>query len=382
MRSLIVLCLAVFCLQAVFSQDAATTLVYISSYADVSSPSIYLYQLDTTIGALELLDTVKGVYNPSYITFDSTLGYLYAANEGDDNGTVSSFSVDSTTGKLTYLNQKPSPGGPCFVSVDHTDGVLMSADYGAGNVRVFPILNNGSLGDQTDMVQHNGSSINPDRQAGPHAHMIMADPTNKFAFAVDLGLDKILGYVLDPVLGTITPNDPYTAFDTEAGAGPRHYVYHPNGKNAFLIHEMGSIIISLSYDSDKGIFTSLQTISTLPSDFTGESAAAAIRISKDGKFLYGSNRGHNSIAVFSINQDTFELTNIQYISTAGKTPRDFNFDHSGKILIAANQDSSNVVTYLVDTKTGLLTESGFQYYVSSPTCVQSTPDSTGEVVVV
>jgi len=289
---------------------------------------------------------------------------------GKPTGALSAFSIDRNIGNLTLLNQRASLGGaPCHLSVDAAGRFVMVANYAGGNVSVFPILSDGSLGEATDTAQHQGSGPNKDRQEGPHAHCVMLDQSNRYAFAVDLGLDKIMIYRFDGQRGKLSPASPHWAQLTP-GAGPRHFVFHPNGKFTYVINELNSTITAFRYDSVSGALDSIQTVSTLPQLFSRISYCADLHFSPSGKFLYGSNRGHNSIVVFSVDGSTGMLTYVQHADTQGKTPRNFTIDPMGRFLLVANQQSDTIVTLRIDQSTGRLKPTGYVAEVPTPVCLK------------
>jgi 6-phosphogluconolactonase len=255
---------------------------------------------------------------------------------------------------LTQLSQRSSIGsGPCHVLVDAAGRNVLVANYGSGSVTVLPIGTDGHLGEETAFIQDTGKSTNPSRQEGPHAHCMVLDAANRFAFACDLGLDKVLIYRFDSEHGTLTPSEPpFVAL--KPGSGPRHMAFHPNGREAYVISELKSTVTRFAYDAKHGVLTEEQTISTLPNDFKGRNYPAEIVVHPSGKFLYGSNRGHDSIAIFAIDSATGALRSIGYESTRGKTPRNFAIDSSGEYLLAANQDSGNLAVFRIDPATGRL----------------------------
>jgi 6-phosphogluconolactonase len=293
--------------------------------------------------------------------------------EGRSSGGVSAFAIDHGTGKLTFLNEVPSGGAiPAHAVVDKTGRYVLVANYGGGSVAVFPILKDGRLGEASAFVRHSGASINPQRQEGPHAHSIYLSPDNRFAICADLGLDEVLVYRFDSEHGTLAPNNPPFA-KVNPGAGPRHFAFHPSGKFGYVIDEIQSTVNVFSYEPASGTLHLLQTISTLPKDFEGESTAAEVQVHPSGKFLYGSNRGHDSIAMFAINNRKGTLTPIGYALTLGKTPRNFAVDPTGSYLFAANQGSDNIVQFRIDPNNGRLTPTGQVLEVPSPACVTFVP---------
>ncbi len=351
--------------------------VYIGTYTKTSSKGIYLLELDLANGKLEPVGLVGETVNPTFLAFHPNQPLLYAIGEiadfeGKKAGAVSAFSIASKTGKLTMLNQQPSQGpGPCHVTVDRTGRWVLVANYRGGSVACLPIQEGGRLGAATSFVQHVGSGPNPRRQEGPHAHSINMDPTNRFAFAADLGLDKILIYRLDLEKGQLNPNQPAWA-SVPAGSGPRHLAFHPNGRFAYIINEMGCTVTAFRYNAEHGSLETLETVSTLPEGFVADSTitTAEVQVHPSGKFLYGSNRGHQSIAVFAIDPDTGKLSAIAHTSTEGKTPRNFGIDPTGTYLLAANQDTDNVVLFRIDKETGKLSPTGQSVNIPMPVCVK------------
>ena len=349
-------------------------LVYVGTYTETKSKGIYAYRFNPATGQLSSLGLAAESVNPSFLAIDPSRRFLYAVNEiskyeGRSSGGVSAFAIDPGTGKLTLLNEVSSRGaGPCHVTVDNTGRYVLVANYEGGSLAAFPILKDGRLGDASSFVQHKGASINPQRQEGPHAHSIYLSPDNRFALSADLGLDQVLVYRFDAEHGTLAPNNPPFA-RVNPGAGPRHFAFHTSGKFGYVIDEMQSTIIVFSYEPSSGALHLLQTISTLPKDFEGESSAAEVQVHPSGKYLYGSNRGHDSIAIFTINNRKGTLTPNGYALTIGKTPRNFALDPTGAYLFAANQDSDSIVQFRVDPNTGRLTPTGQVLEVPSPVCV-------------
>ncbi len=350
-------------------------LVYIGTYTGQKSKGIYAYRFDRARGQLTSLGLVAETASPSFLAVHPNRRFLYAANEisnyqGRNSGAVSAFAMDRRTGKLRFLNEVSSRGAdPCYVTLDKTGKYVLVANYSGGSVAVFPALEDGRLGEASAFVQHAGSSVNPQRQEGPHAHSINLSPDNRFAIAADLGLDQLLVYRFDPTKGSLAANSPAFA-RVQPGAGPRHFVFHPTGRFAYVINEMQSSVSAFSYDSAAGVLRELQTLSTLPKDFAGDNTTAEVQVDSTGKFLYGSNRGHDSVAVFAIEAGKGTLTPVEYVPTQGKTPRNFGIDPTGSYLIAANQDSDNIVVFRINPKTGRLTPTGQVLEVPSPVCVK------------
>ena len=347
--------------------------VYFGTYTGAKSKGIYVSQFDSATGKLGAPELAAAIRSPSFLALHPKNPWLYAVSEvsdfgGDRTGSVSAFVIDRKTGKLNALNQQPSGGsGPCHLSVDRSGKCVLTANYGSGSVAALPLHEDGSLGDLGAIIQHRGSSVNLQRQEGPHAHFITPDPANSFALACDLGLDHVLLYHLDPVKAALVANDPPFA-SVKPGSGPRHLVFSSDGKFVYVVNEMGSTVTAFAYDSKQGSLRELQTITTLPPDFKGESTCAEIQAHPSGRFIYASNRGHDSIAVFSVATATGELSKVEVQSTQGKTPRHFALDPSGHWLLAENQGSDSVVEFKVDTESGRLTATGERITVSSPVC--------------
>ena len=352
-------------------------LFYVGTYTEEGSKSkgIYAYQFDPNTGQITSLGLAAETTNPSFLALHPNGKYLYAVNEvgnykGPNSGGVSAFSIDRATGKLTFLNEVASRGAdPCYITVDRTGKYVLVANYTGGSVAVFPVLPDGKLGDASAFVQHTGHGTDPKRQEGPHAHSIDLSPDNRFAYVDDLGLDELLVYKFDSAKGSLTPNDPPFA-KLAAGAGPRHFVLRPDGKFAYVVAEMGHTVTVLSNDAATGKLQPLQAITTLPKDFTGRNDDAEIEVHPSGKFLYASNRGDDSIAIYAIDQSKGTLTQVAIVPTAGKEPRSFEIDPTGTLLFAENQKSDNIVVFRIDAKTGLLTPTGKVLEVGSPVCLK------------
>jgi 6-phosphogluconolactonase len=348
--------------------------VYIGTYTGGQSLGIYLSRFDPKTGRLTTPELAAQTPNPTFLALHPNGRFLYAANEisdfhGKPEGAVSAFSVDPSSGKLTLLNQESSSGGgPCHLAVDRTGKCLLVANYGSGSVAALPLRDDGRLGGAGFFVQHHGSSINPDRQSGPHAHFITPDPSNQFALACDLGLDKVLIYRMDPARPALAPNDP-PWISVKAGSGPRHLAFNPNGRLLCLINEMGCTLTSYDYDAHRGELKEVQSVSTLPQEFKGQNTCAEVQFHPSGKFVYGSNRGHNSIVLFAIEPNSGRLSFIECQSTQGKTPRHFSLEPDGRWMLVENQDSDNIVVFQVDPGTGRLKPTGEMLGVGKPVCV-------------
>jgi 6-phosphogluconolactonase len=319
-------------------------MVYVGTYTQGKSKGIYQFRMDPVSGQLTPAGLAAETVNPSFLAIAPDHRFLYAVNEigdfeGTDCGAVSAFAIDPKNGKLTFLNQQSSRGSaPCHLIVDRHGKNVLVANYGGGSMAVLPIAPDGRLAAASAFVQHHGSSINPRRQKEPHAHSINLDAANRYAFAADLGLDKVLIYRFDAAQGTLIPHDPPSA-SIAPGSGPRHFAFHPNGRSAYVINEINSSVTALGFDANSGALTLLQMVSTLPEGFTGNNSTAEIQVHPSGRFLYGSNRGDNSIAIFAIDADTGKLTGIGHEPTQGKTPRGFRIDPTGHFLLTANQDA-------------------------------------------
>ncbi|HSS20452.1 MAG TPA: lactonase family protein [Pyrinomonadaceae bacterium] len=358
-------------------EDPVALSFYVGTYTSGKSEGIYLYFLDLTSGELRHRSTTKNVKDPSYLAIAPGGRYLYAVNEleefeGKKSGAVSAFAVDQRTGELRLLNQQPSLGGaPCYLVVNQTGKFVLVANYFGGNVAVLPIKGDGSLSQATDVKQNSGSSINAERQAGPHAHCIVLDPANRFAYGCDLGTDKIMIFRFDARRGKLIPaKTPWV--QVKPGGGPRHLTFHPGGDYAYVINELHATVTAFARDRIGGNLTETQTIPTLPADFSGANTSADIHVSDDGRFLYCSNRGHDSIAAFQIDPANGRLAFIAHEACGGKTPRNFVIDPTGKFLLVANQNSDNIVTFRRDSKTGRLSPTGHVAAVPSPVCLKFT----------
>jgi 6-phosphogluconolactonase len=372
---------ALFCLTSLsaFSTPApqGKYSFYVGTYTEdgTNSKGIYAFSFDAKAGEVAPLGVAAETTNPSFVALSPNRHFLYAVNEvgnykGPNSGGVSAFAVDHASGKLTFLNEVSTRGAdPCYVTVDKTGKFVLVANYTGGSIAVFPLLGDGKLGEASAFVQHTGHGTNPERQEGPHAHSIDLSPDNRFAYVDDLGLDEVLVYKFDSAKGTLTPNNPPFA-KLDAGSGPRHFALSPSGKFAYVVSEMGRTVTVFSNDAANGKLQRQQTISTLPKDFTGRNDDAEIEIHPSGKFLYASNRGHESIAVYAIDPEKGTLTLVEIAPTGGKEPRSFEIDPTGRFLFAANQKSDNIVVFRIDEKTGKLTPTGKVLNVPSPVCVK------------
>jgi 6-phosphogluconolactonase len=359
------------------------SICYVGTYTNTSAKSqgIYLFKLQGSQQQevsqnvmLAPLGLAAETENPSYLVIDAKRPLLFCVNEtsnfgGKPAGAVSSFSIDRDTGKLTLINQQSSLGtDPCHLTLDQTGKFLLAANYSSGSVVVIPVDENGKLGEKTDFVQHTGSGVNKQRQEGPHAHCVTMSPDNKFAFVCDLGIDKVMIYKFDAKNGKLTPNDP-ASVSLKSGAGPRHMTFRPDGKFAYVINELDSTVTAYAYDPAKGSLKEIQTIGTLPGYYDGPNTTAEVTVHPSGKYLYASNRGHNSVTLFGIDPADGTLTYVEDQNTGGKTPRHFGIEPGAKHLAFANQDTNTLLLCRIDATNGRLKPSGVFSDCPAPVCV-------------
>jgi 6-phosphogluconolactonase len=348
---------------------------YVGTYGTGQDGGIYFCRLDLKSGEIILRTENKGIDNPSFLTIDSSNRFLFAVNEvnkseGYSGGTVSSFTIDRDNGSLKLINKQPTLGAsPCYICTDPADKFLLVTNYTGGSIIVFPILDSGNIGRNMDFIQNKGHSVDSDRQASPHPHSIVLSPDNRYAYVPDLGLDRILIFRFAYETSDLLPN-PAIYASLKEGAGPRHFTFHPNLKFAYVINELNSTITVFRYKSVNGKLIEIQTITTLPDTFDGVNYCADIHIHPDGRFLYGSNRGHNSIAVYTIDQSDGKLKPNGFISTRGDFPRNFAIDPTGQYLLAANQRSNNIVSFRINNETGDLTPTGSSIEILQPVCIR------------
>jgi 6-phosphogluconolactonase len=356
------------------AKPAQTYLVYFGTYTRRNSKGIYMSRLDAAKGELTAPELAGECSNPSFLAIHPNGRNLYAVSElsgqgGQLAGAVTAFSIDRQSGRLNELNKVSSKGnGPCHLNVDKTGRALVVANYGSGSVAAMPVRADGSLREAAGFIEHKGSSVNPKRQQGPHAHSANISSDNRFVVVADLGLDQVLVYRFDPAKASLAPNDPRFA-KVQPGAGPRHFTFHPNGRFAYVINELHSTVTAFNYDRKRGAFSELHTVSTLPADFRGDNTTAEVVAHPSGKFLYGSNRGHNSIAVFQID-GSGKVTLIENASTQGRIPRNFAIDPTGQWLLAANQETDNVTVFAINKTSGRLKATGQTLKVDTPVCVR------------
>jgi len=381
---LLVLAAPVLLLPSVRAQEKSEAprkyLAYIGTYTTkTQSKGIYAYRFDGATGKLSAMGVAAESADPSFLAVHPNGEYLYTVNEignfnGEKSGAVSAYAIDRKTGKLTLLNQVASRGaGPCHISLDKTGKYVLVANYDSGTVAVFPVQGDGQLGKYTGFEKHIGSGVNKERQEGPHAHWIATSPDNRFLLTADLGIDRILISKFHLADGAFTRNKPNSGVKLKSGAGPRHAAFHPGGKFFYVTSELDSTVTAYSYDAKGGALHELQVISTLPKDFSGENDAAEIAVHPSGKFLYVSNRGRDSIAVFAMDPLKGKLTPVADIATQGKTPRNFAIDPTGRYLLAANQNSNSVVVFKIDLITGGLILTNQAVEVAAPVCITFVP---------
>ncbi|MEQ1765567.1 MAG: lactonase family protein [Pyrinomonadaceae bacterium] len=359
------------------SSKARDMLLYVGTYTSGESKSkgIYIHKFDGATGRLSAFRVVEGVEEPSFLT---TRGrYLFAVNEtmefdGLKSGAVSAFEIDRKLGELKFLNKQPSMGGaPCHITTSANGKFALVANYMGGNVAVLPIGDDGRLGKAIDVEQHSGTGPNKERQEAAHAHSIILDSQNKYAFVNDLGIDRVMIYEFDKAKGTLATNPKQPFFSATAGAGPRHFKFHPSGKFAFVVNELDMTLTSLSYDAASGGLKAVDTLSTLPAGISSPSNSCAdLHVSPSGDHVYASNRGHDSIAVYAFDKRSGKMQLVEIVSTMGKTPRNFAIDPTGSYLLAANQRSNSIVTFAIDCSTGKRTYTGSTIDTPTPVCLQ------------
>ncbi|HLV01501.1 MAG TPA: lactonase family protein, partial [Acidobacteriota bacterium] len=346
--------------------------VYIGTYTRDEARGIYRATFDPSTGSLSEVELAVETDSPAFLALHPDGNVLYSVNEvsqlqGEEGGGVSAFRINPSNGELTLLNQVSAKGaGPCHITVDPSGQTVLVANYGAGSVAAFPIQADGSLGAASSVIQHEGSSVHPRRQQGPHAHAVVMSPDGNYVFAADLGLDQILIYQLDSPNGRLTPADP-PATNLAPGAGPRHFAFHTSGQFAYSINELDSTVTAFRHDTGK--LETIQTISTLPDDFEGENYPSEIMIHPNGRFLYGSNRGHDSIVIYEISESDGLLTLVGHEPTRGPTPRYFGIEPAGSYLLSASQQEGTISVFEIDRDEGTLHFTGQTINVPTPVCL-------------
>ncbi|WP_225333824.1 lactonase family protein [Halomicrobium urmianum] len=343
-------------------------IAFVGTYTDGDSEGVYTVRVDAE-GRIERLGATDAGENPSFLALHPNRDYLYAVNEVDE-GAVTAMEIGED-GDLTSLNQIVTGGGadPCHCTADATGQYLLAAHYTGGAVAMLPIEDDGAVGEPTAVVEHEGESVHPERQNGPHPHSIQPGPDNEYAYAPDLGTDRVYVYELDLESGDLVPAD-QPSVELPDGAGPRHLDFHPNGRHAYLINELDSTITTLDRDPDTGALTVVDAVSTLPADYDGENITADVHVHPSGEFVYGSNRGHDSVAAFAVDEDSGELEPVDRVSTRGEWPRNFAITPDGAHLLAENADTDDVVTFAIDDETGELSATGDVTDLPSPVCLQ------------
>jgi 6-phosphogluconolactonase len=351
--------------------------LFVGTYSQRGSQGIYRFTFDPATGQLTARAVAAEAKDPSFLAIAADHRHLYAVSEvaefqGKKSGAISAFALDSRAGTLKLLNQQSSGGtGPCYVTVDRTGKYVLAANYSSGSVCLLAVEPDGRLKESSNIIQNAGSGANKTRQAGPHAHCIILDPSEQFALQCDLGLDKVFVYRLDRAAGRLSEQ---AATPLAPGAGPRHLAFHPDGRHVYVIDELNMTITAFRYEGATGKMSELQTVSTLPKGATGNNFSTAdIHVHPSGKFLYGSNRGHNSISIFAIDSATGKLTMTGNQAEGIKTPRNFAIDPTGKFVLVANQDGNSIIVFRIDPETGALQPTGHSVEVPVPVCLQFVP---------
>ncbi len=354
----------------------SNTLLFIGTYTQplphvptAHAEGIYSYSFDPATGKISYLSVKAGIDNPTYVTVDSGGQHVYAAKELEDGraNTCCAFSINRESGELSLINEQPTLGNAsCYVTIDHSGKYVLVANYTSGKTWVMlPVRADGGVEAVSDSAEHQGNSVNKERQERSHGHCVAVDPSNTYVFVADLGIDQLVRYRLDSANGKLIPSYEGNV-KLSAGSGPRHFVFHPNGKFVYVVCELTASVVALSYDAASGTMQTLQTLSTLPEGYVGQMWSAAIRIAPDGRFLYTSNRGHDSIAMYAVDGQSGTLSTLGFQSTLGKVPRDFNIDPTGQWLLVANQATDTVVTFKINPTTGVLEETGIVSEVATP----------------
>lgn len=366
LRLLLVLCISVHTVESYAQKSADSDILYTGTFSTRGSKGIYVFNFDRKSGKLTEVQTVESGTSPSFMDFSPDRKYLYSIN-GDREGLVVAYKINPENGFLTKINEQPSKGGPAHVSVDPKGRFVYISNYGGGTLNVFPLNKDGSLAAASEIIKYEGSGPNLQRQKAPHTHSAVPSKDGKFLYVSDLGTDKIMIYQVKKN-GKLQPaNTPF--FKSTSGAGPRHFAFHPSGKFAFSVNELTSTITSLLVNRSTGALTSIEEMNMFPEDFKGTTYAADVHVSPDGKFVYASNRGHDSLVILAIDQATGKLTLVGHESTGGKYPRNFMIDSKGEFVLAANQNSDNILIFKRDKSTGKLTRIG-EYNVPAPVCIQ------------
>ena len=373
MRSLILFSLVSMLIRST-TVRAEDPLVFISAFASGDKGAIHAFQFDSKTGELKPLHRTTDIRNPFFLAISPDQRFLYAIDAekfgGAENEFVATYSIEGRTGALKRLNLQSARGtASCYLDIYATGRTVVVANYSSGSVAALPVQKDGSLGEAASSVQHSGTGADPARQKGPNAHSIVVSPDNRFALAADLGIDKVLSYRLDAATATLTPNEAQPFAKMQPGSGPRHLTFHPNGKRVYVINEMKNTVTFFAYAADSGTLTERQTIATLPADFTGKSFTADLKITPDGRFLYGTNRGHDSIAIYRIADDG-QLSLITIQPSLGKGPQNLLITPDGQWLLCANMPGNSVVVFQIDPKTGNLKPAGEPVAMPMPSCIR------------
>ena len=358
------------------SSLAGEPLIFISSFAAGDKGAIEAFSLDSSTGRMNRIQRTTGVEHPFFFVISPDQKFLYSIHAksfgGREPEEVAAYALEGRTGRLKLLNRQSTHGtASCYVAIDATGKTVLVANYTMGSVASFPVQNDGSLGAAASIIQHVGSSIDPVRQKGPNAHCIVISPDNRFAFAADLGTDQVLSYRVDKTTAKLTPNTPPFS-KAPAGAGPRHLTFHPDGKHVYVINELQNSVTMSDYDANSGVMIDRQTISTLPTGFQGVSHCADLKITPNGKFLYGTNRGHDSIACYRIEADG-SLKLIAIEPSLGKGPQNLLITGDGKRVLCANMPGNSVAVFEIDDQTGRLKSIGEPFEITSPSCIRLLP---------
>ena len=360
---------------ASFSLYAQRQLIFTGTFDEPGSKGIYVLEFDEEKESLRIIQTMGGMESPNFLSVHPSGRFLFSANRNSvvqDKpwGSLSSFAIDNETGKLTLINERPAYGpGTCYIATDDSGKWLFIANYNGGNLAAYPVHEDGNVGEVTAVIQLEGKSVHPSRQTQSHLHAAAPGPDNDHVFFPDLGTDKIMIYRLDRETGQLTPGEqPW--IKTAPGSGPRHFTFHPSGRFAYLAEELSSTVSGYRYDAKEGRLSELQRLSTLPRDFEGENTNADIHVHPNGKYLYVSNRGHNSIAIFAIDQQSGRLTLKGFENTRGEWPRNFMIHPEGNYLFVANQHTDNVTLFRINPDTGALTFTGNEIEIPSPVCLK------------
>ena len=356
--------------------NADQPLVFISAFAAGDEGAIHAYKLDPETGQLELVHRTTDVENPFFMAVSPNHRFLYSIHAksfgGEEHEQIAAYAIEGSSGRLTLLNRTSALGSAsCYLDVDATGRTVVVANYATGSVASLPVQEDGSLGEASSFIQHAGSSVDPARQKEPHAHCIVVSPDNRFVYAADLGLDQLLSYRLDAAAAKLSSaRQPFVR--TVPGAGPRHLTFHPNGQHVYAINELKNSVTMFEFIPESGMLIERQTISTLPKDFDGESYCADVKVTPNGQFLYGTNRGHDSIAAYAIGDDG-QLTLIGIVPSLGAGPQNLAITPGSELLLCANMPGNNVAVFRIDAQTGGLTSVGEPVSIPKPSCIMLLP---------